>query len=316
MEDQEIHSITEIEKKEIVNITVENIQETIREVVNKNSVIVTSLNNINFENLTLKNVSATINLDMKNASCLIIDEKFTSDMNLNIKDTYVSTFYNEIVEIMGEEYLTALENNLQDAINISSDSSVFSGFNINSYTEIKNTQYINILKEIHNVVSTSNITSVINSCITNVQQYNYIEAKDLEFGFSSNIKEEEFENRKTNVEIMFDQSNTSEILVKCIANTEEINNVLTKVINKLSEYEELPKIDTELINNGEGNIIKVDESQFPQSKENTNSNTNLNKESTDKKTLNTNIFLLISIIVAFLLFVILIVLILIKKFKK
>ena len=134
MEDQEIHSITEIEKKEIVNVTVENIRETIREVVNKNSVIVTSSNNINFENITLKNVSATINLDMKNASCLIIDEKFTSDMNLNIKDTYVSTFYNEIVEIMGEEYLTALENNLQDAINISSDSSVFSGFDINIYT--------------------------------------------------------------------------------------------------------------------------------------------------------------------------------------
>lgn len=312
MEDQEIHSISEIEKKKIVNITVENIQETIREVVNKNSVIVTSLNNINFENLTLKNVSATINLDMKNASCLIIDEKFTSDMNLNIKDTYVSTFYNEIVEIMGEEYLTALENNLQDAINISSDSDVFSGFDINSYTEIKNTQYINILKEIHSVVTTSNITSVINSCITNVQQYNYIEAKDLEFGFSSNIKEDEFENRKTNVEIMFDQSNTSEILVKCIANTEEINNVLTKVINKLSDYENLPKIDTELINNGEGDIIKVDESQIPQTEENTNSNA----ESTDKKTLNTNIILFISIIVAFLLFVILIILILIKKFKK
>ena len=312
MEDQEIHSITEIEKKEIVNITVENIRETIREVVNKNSVIVTSSNNINFENITLKNVSATINLDMKNASCLIIDEKFTSDMNLNIKDTYVSTFYYEIVEIMGEEYLTALENNLQDAINISSDSSVFSGFDINSYTEIKNTQYINILKEIHSVVSSSNITSVINSCITNVQQYNYIEAKDLEFGFSSDIEEEEFENRKTNVEIMFDQSNTSEILVKCIANTEEINNVLTKVINKLSDYEELPKIDTELINNGEGDIIKVDESQFQQSEENTNSNT----ESTDKKTLNTNIILLISIIIAFLLFLILIILILVKKFKK
>lgn len=312
MEDQEIHSITEIEKKEIVNVTVENIRETIREVVNKNSVIVTSSNNINFENITLKNVSATINLDMKNASCLIIDEKFTSDMNLNIKDTYVSTFYNEIVEIMGEEYLTALENNLQDAINISSDSSVFSGFDINSYTEIKNTQYINILKEIHSVVSSSNITSVINSCITNVQQYNYIEAKDLEFGFSSDIEEEEFENRKTNVEIFFDQTNTSEILVKCIANTEEINNVLTKVINKLSDYEDLPKINTELINNGEGDIIKVDESQFQQSEENTNSNT----ESTDKKTLNTNIILLISIIVAFLLFVILIILILIKKFKK
>ena len=168
MEDQEIHSVTEIEKKEIVNITVENIQETIRKVVNINSVIVTSLNNINFENLTLKNVSATINLDMKNASCLIIDEKFTSDMNLNIKDTYVSTFYNEIVDKMGEEYLTALENNLQDAVNISSDSDVFSGFDIKSYTEIKNTQYINILKEIHNVVSTSNITSVINSCISTV----------------------------------------------------------------------------------------------------------------------------------------------------
>ena len=312
MEDQEIHSVTEIEKKEIVNITVKNIQETIRKVVNINSVIVTSLNNINFENLTLKNVSATINLDMKNASCLIIDEKFTSDMNLNIKDTYVSTFYNEIVDKMGEEYLTALENNLQDAVNISSDSDVFSGFDIKSYTEIKNTQYINILKEIHNVVSISNITSVINSCITNVQQYNYIEAKDLEFGFSSNIKEDEFENRKTNVEIMFDQSNTSEILVKCIANTEEINNVLTKVINKLSDYEELPKIDTSLINNGEGDVIKVDESQISQSEKNTNSNTNSN---TDSNAESTDI-LLISIIVAFLLFVILIILILIKKFKK
>ena len=43
---------------------------------------------------------------------------------------------------------------------------------------------------------------------------------------------------------------------------------------------------------------------------------NSNTESTDKKTLNTNIILLISIIIAFLLFVILIVLILIKKFKK
>ena len=148
------------------------------------------------------------------------------------------------------------------------------------------------------------------------QQYNYIEAKDLEFGFSSNIKEDEFENRKTNVEIMFDQSNTSEILVKCIANTEEINNVLTKVINKLSDYENLPKIDTSLINNGEGDVIKVDESQISQSEKNTNSNTDSNAESTDKKTLNTNIILLISIIVAFLLFVILIILILIKKFKK
>lgn len=311
MEHQEIKSITKINKKDIVNVTIENIQKTVRETINKNSVIVTSSNTIEFKNLTLKNVSATINLDMKNATCLIIDENFKSEINLNIEDTYITTFYNEIVENFDEKYLNVLNDKLYEALNISSKSSTFSYFDINSYTEITNKQYENILREIHNVVSTSNLSTFINTCLTNVQQYNYIGAEDLEFGYSSDMDKEEYEKRKTNVKLLFDQANTSEILVKCIANTTQIDNVLSKVINKLSEYEELPQLDTEKINIDEQDEIENEESSIISTVSDPEKTTIENNSG-----LNTKIILIISFVLFLILFIILFILILFVKFKK
>lgn len=238
MSNQTQTSILEINKKNIVEITNENIINIVTSTINNNSVLVTSTNNIKFEHVKISNSKGKIEINQKNANCLMIDEEFNNEMNTNISETYISSFYNEIVKNVKADTLEKINENLKNSLDSSYTSNKdYASLNINDYIEIQNKYYVNIFNKIHNVISNSKITENINSCISKVKQYNYIGINDVQFGSSEHINESIFNKRKTKINILFNQENTSDMLIKCVVSAGEISDILDDVINELSDYE-------------------------------------------------------------------------------
>lgn len=264
-------SILEINKKNIVKITNENIINIVTSTINNNSVLVTSTNYIKFEHVKISNSKGKIELNQKNANCLMIDEEFNNEMNTNISETYISSFYNEIVKNVKTDTLKEIEENLNNSLDSSYTSNKeYASLDINDYVDIQNKIYVNIFNKIHNIISNSKITENINSCITKVQQYNYIGVDDVQFGSSEHVNESIFNKRKTKINVLFNQENTSDMLIKCISSTEEITDILYDVVNELSTYEpesihqnigkkdkDLDKKDKKLDGNKTNNKIKI-----------------------------------------------------------
>lgn len=264
-------SILEINKKNIVKITNENIINIVTSTINNNSVLVTSTNYIKFEHVKISNSKGKIELNQKNANCLMIDEEFNNEMNTNISETYISSFYNEIVKNVKTDTLKEIEENLNNSLDSSYTSNKeYASLDINDYVDIQNKIYVNIFNKIHNIISNSKITENINSCITKVQQYNYIGVDDVQFGSSEHVNESIFNKRKTKINVLFNQENTSDMLIKCISSTEEITDILDDVVNELSTYEpesihqnigkkdkDLDKKDKKLDGNKTNNKIKI-----------------------------------------------------------
>lgn len=239
MNNQSQTSILEVNRKDIIETTKENIQTVILNTINNNSVLVTSSNNIKFEHVKISNSKGKIEVNQKNANCLIIDEEFNNEMNTNISETYISSFYNEIVENVNIETLKEINDNLNNSIDSSYISNKeYAVLNINDYINIQNKSYNNIFNKIHTIISNSKITENINSCISKVQQYNYISVKDIQFGSSKYLDEQSFKDRKTKIDVLFNQENTSDMLLKCITSTEEITDILDNIIDELSKYEQ------------------------------------------------------------------------------
>ena len=117
MNNQTQTSILEINKKNIVEITNENIVNIVTNTINNNSVLVTSTNNIKFEHIKISNTKGKIEINQKNANCLMIDEEFNNEMNTNISKTYITSFYNEIVKNVKVETLEEINKNLNNYIN-------------------------------------------------------------------------------------------------------------------------------------------------------------------------------------------------------
>ena len=237
MNNQTQTSILEINKKNIVEITNENIVNIVTNTINNNSVLVTSTNNIKFEHIKISNTKGKIEINQKNANCLMIDEEFNNEMNTNISKTYITSFYNEIVKNVKVETLEEINKNLNNSLNNSYTSKDYVSSDINDYIDIQNKLYVNVFNKIHNVISNSKITENINSCITKVKQYNYIGVKDVKFGSSEHVNESAFNKRKTKINVLFNQKNTSDMLIKCVASTEEITDILDNIVNELSTYE-------------------------------------------------------------------------------
>lgn len=264
MSNQTQTSILEINKKNIVEITNENIINIVTSTINNNSVLVTSTNNIKFEHVKISNSKGKIELNQKNANCLMIDEEFNNEMNTNISETYISSFYNEIVKNVKADTLEEINENLKNSLDSSYTSNKdYASLNINDYTEIQNKYYVNIFNKIHNVISNSKITENINSCITKVQQYNYIGIDDVQFGSSEHVNESIFNKRKTKINVLFNQENTSDMLIKCVVSAREISDILDDVINELSDYEpaiihqDIDKKDKRKDGNKTNNNIKI-----------------------------------------------------------
>ena len=271
MSNQTQTSILEINKKNIVEITNENILNIVTSTINNNSVLVTSTNYIKFEHVKISNSKGKIELNQKNANCLMIDEEFNNEMNTNISETYISSFYNEIVKNVKADTLKEINENLNNSLDSSYTSNKdYVSLDINDYVDIQNKIYVNIFNKIHNVVSNSKITENINSCISKVQQYNYIGVDDVQFGSSEHVSESIFNKRKTKINVLFNQENTSDMLIKCVSSTEEITDILDNVINELSTYEpesihqnigkkdkDLDKKDKRLDGNKTSNKIKI-----------------------------------------------------------
>lgn len=238
MNNQTQTSVLEINKKNIVEITNENIQNVVSKTINNNSVLVTSTNFIKFEHVKISNSKGKIEVNQKNANCLIIDEEFSNEMNTNISKTYTSSFYNEIVKNVNVETLKEINENLNNSLDSSYNSNKeYAVLDINDYVDIQNKSYVNIFNKIHTIISNSKVTENINSCITKVQQYNYIGVNGVEFGSSEHVNESLFNKRKTKIDVLFNQENTSDMLIKCVASTEEITDILDNVVNELSNYE-------------------------------------------------------------------------------
>lgn len=295
-------SILDINIKKIAEVTTKNIQNVITNTVNSNSIIVISQNNIKFQHVKISGAKGKIEINQKNSNCLIIDEQFNNDMNTNISKTYVSSFYNEIIESVNEETLNSINEILTDFLNNSGNDTKTDNviFDINNYINIENKLYVNIIQKIHNIISNSKLTETINSCITKVQQYNYIGVNDVEFGSSEYMNESDYKKRKTKINVLFNQENTTDMLIKCIASTEEITTNLTNVINELSNYEshEIHK-----------DIDKKD-------KDLDNKDKILDKKITNKKKLNTQQIILIVIVCVIFLMIIVITIIFVIKNKK
>lgn len=264
MSNQTQTSILEINKKNIVEITNENIINIVTSTINNNSVLVTSTNNIKFEHVKISNSKGKIELNQKNANCLMIDEEFNNEMNTNISETYISSFYNEIVKNVKADTLEEINENLKNSLDSSYTSNKeYASLNINNYTEIQNKYYVNIFNKIHNVISNSKITENINSCISKVQQYNYIGIDDVQIGSSEHVNESIFNKRKTKINVLFNQENTSDMLIKCVVSAREITDILDDVINELSDYEpaiihqDIDKKDKRKDGNKTNNNIKI-----------------------------------------------------------
>ena len=130
-------------------------------------------------------------------------------------------------------------------------------------SKIQNKYYVNIFNKIHNVISNSKITENINSCISKVQQYNYIGIDDVQIGSSEHVNESIFNKRKTKINVLFNQENTSDMLIKCVVSAREITDILDDVINELSDYEpaiihqDIDKKDKRKDGNKTNNNIKI-----------------------------------------------------------
>lgn len=227
---------------EEINKTVEETQKNIIKVINKisniHSVIVESNNIIVFKKVKFINTSGTIEINQKNAVVLLIDTDFNDEMTDNINIETETTFYNNIVESLHTEDLEAINKELENKIKGDKSSSIIN--DINKYTEIKNKNYINILNEIHNTIKSFGFNEIINKCIANAEQYNYINIDDVQFGGSSYLTKEEYENKKSKIDLLFNQENTTDLIIKCIADNKIIldmfNNVLSNLeINKDSD---------------------------------------------------------------------------------
>ena len=194
----------------------------------------------------------------------MIDEEFNNEMNTNISETYISSFYNEIVKNVKADTLEEINENLKNSLDSSYTSNKeYASLNINNYTEIQNKYYVNIFNKIHNVISNSKITENINSCISKVQQYNYIGIDDVQIGSSEHVNESIFNKRKTKINVLFNQENTSDMLIKCVVSAREISDILDDVINELSDYEpaiihqDIDKKDKRKDGNKTNNNIKI-----------------------------------------------------------
>lgn len=295
-------TILDIDIKKIADVTTKNIQNVITNTVNSNSIIVTSQNNIKFQHVKISGAKGKIEINQKNSNCLIIDEQFNNEMNTNIFKTYISSFYNEIIKSVNEETLDSINENLTDSLN-NSDNDVKTDnviFDINDYVNIENKLYVNIIQKIHNIISNSKVTENINSCISKVQQYNYIGVNNVEFGSSESMNETDYKKRKTKINVLFNQENTTDMLIKCIVSTEEITTNLSNVINELSNYES-------------HEIHKNDDIK---DKDLDNKDKILDKKITNKKKLNTQQIILIVIACVIFLMIIVIIIIFVVKNKK
>lgn len=227
---------------EEINKTVEETQKNIIKVINKisniHSVIVESNNVIIFKKVKFVNTSGTIEINQKNAVVLLIDTDFNDEMTDNINIETETTFYNNIIESLHTEDLEAINKELESKIKDDKSTSIIN--DIKNYTEIKNKDYINILNEIHNTIESYGFNEIINKCIASAEQYNYINIDDVQFGGSSYLTKEDYENKKSKVDLLFNQENTTELIIKCITDNKIIfdmfNNVLSNLeINKDSD---------------------------------------------------------------------------------
>lgn len=230
---QTIKTITDEEIKKTIDITQKNITNIVNRVSNKFSVIVESNNFIVFKNVKFINSSGTIEINQKNANVLMIDEEFKQNLTENIYIETETNFYNCIIENLSSEELQEINKNL---------SSETSNIDIKDYTQIENKDYSNILNEIHNTIENYGYNSIINKCITNVEQYNYIDIDTVQFGGSSYLTKAEYETKKTKIDFLFNQENTIDLMVKCIADSQTLTDIFNSVLSDLDINKEITVI--------------------------------------------------------------------------
>ena len=227
---QTIKTITDEEIKKTVDITQKNITNIINRVSNKFSVIVESKNYIVFKNVKFVNSTGTIEINQKNASVLMIDDEFKQDISENIYIETETNFYNCIIENLSSEELKEINKNL---------SSGTSNIDIEDYAQIENKEYSNILNEIHNTIENYGYNSIINKCIASVEQYNYIDIDTVQFGGSSYLTKTEYETKKSKIDFLFNQENTIDLMVKCIADSQTLTDIFNSVLSDLDINKEI-----------------------------------------------------------------------------
>lgn len=310
-----LQKLVEVKETEITDITTTNIEKVIINTVNKNSFIVSSVNEITYENVKFVGVKGTVEITQNNNACVVMDQQFSDELTQNITITTVTSFYDEIVNNLNEESLQYIESSIKEQY-------PDSNFGVKDFEEVEDKTYINILNRINNVIENSSIANIINEQIANSQQFNILNVKDAQFGSANDgsLTEEEYNERKANLKVVNKQTNTTNLLMKNIVKNLGVTNLLNNVVTDLQNFEdssityETKEEETE--KTGDEQDQQDQKEQEEEQKKQDDQQNNKQNDEQQKNNTKTKKIIFYSVLGLVILIILIILILLIKKLKK
>lgn len=235
---------TENESYILNQSTIENITENINNVISKtvnnicNSSVVSSIqyNELDFSGVSFcselgssgmcKNI--VFDVEQGNDAYISLDSKFTNDLATQLSTDIKNEICNQITNNISETVLDDLMSELDYTKNEDIFSKLLGIYTVGSKksTEIENSiknvfnsqtnSTSKMTNIIENTVNNSSINDVVNNAVASAQQYNKGKVNDTKY-------------QAENIQFVWTQKNTSELLLKSIVN----NNISTEILNNL-----------------------------------------------------------------------------------
>lgn len=209
--------------------------------------------------IQIKNPSeSTDTKNLKNLLTLIIDNDLIDSLTDKITKFFDIEIYNHIITFIDAEKLQSINESLE-----SLDSIKNIQIDINDYIEnLKDKNYINILKKIHEIILESDLPTSIKSIIQNAEQFNFILINTVKFLFDSNLSftKEMFNSKKYTIDYLYEYDGSISKL------TELLKSVITEkdIINKCLEAFNIEKSSDVVVSLPESqNLLTEEDKEKP-----------------------------------------------------
>lgn len=210
--------------------------------------------------IQIKNPSeSTDTKNLKNLSTLIIDNDLIDSLTDKITKFFGIEIYNHIITFIDAEKLQSINESLE-----SLDSIKNIQIDINDYIEnLKDKNYINVLKKIHEIILESDLPTSVKSIFQNAEQFNFILINTVKFLFDSSLSftKEMFNSKKYTIDYLYEYDGSISKL------TELLKTVLTEkdIINKCLEAFNIEKSSDVVVSLPESqNLLTEEDKEKPE----------------------------------------------------